>query len=852
VFPDNNIGQKPGFNLSGATELSFYAKGNGSVEFMLGGMNRKPFHADSLIYIDGIDIRSSGLINLKNEWEYHTIDLTDDKFWVYLDSTQGLNNRYIEPKFMNHFNYFHFYYGADDGSGNKCIKINWFGGDTHYAGLYLFPPDGSWESTQGYDLTGISKIRFKSKISETGNVQFLFGKDDDSAGSQRNTLTLSTEWQWYEWELTPGLNYSNIIGGFGVYFSKNIGTPNNSTIYIDSVYYEGVKLASDFSNVICGFSVSANKNINPDGVILFLDEIKYNANRTENSRFCQSFVCNSDSIDKTLKNRSDTYDNSLKLLTDLALFNKTLDSTYLNDAKLIGNAFIFAMENDRFFQDKRLRNSYMGGEIANYDHTVRIPGWWDDTAKMWYEDISCVSTSTGNIAWAGLALISLFGITNDIKYQKASENLAIWCLKNVSTSNGFTGGFTGWGETGQDTIRCKSTEHNIDLYALFKRLYQNTSNVEYKNAALNAKNFVLSMWNSEENYFWTGTVDDGLTINKTNLPLDIQAWYIMAFQDSTSIYSSGIDWANENCYLENYVSPNYDEPLTGYDFNTDLDGIWFEGSSQAVLANKMKGNMSFVNPTLQSIKYVQKNHTDKSYFNVNYKGIVAADHDHVSTGFEWEYNNRLHIGATSWFIFADLGVNPYFINSNLMAQKLIVSDSVIQNGASVCFNAFQTITIAGEGHPVIIENGANADFIAGTSIRFLPDFIAKEGSYVHSSITADSSFCEGSILKSIVKAIPEKNELKLLKMENKQALNKSEKQVNIFPNPNTGCFKIELINFDKFSSVDIFNMAGKWVYKSNLEPFSNKEITLSLKNKGIYFVKVVSEKNLFVRKILVK
>jgi hypothetical protein len=47
-------------------------------------------------------------------------------------------------------------------------------------------------------------------------------------------------------------------------------------------------------------------------------------------------------------------------------------------------------------------------------------------------------------------------------------------------------------------------------------------------------------------------------------------------------------------------------------------------------------------------------------------GIVAASQDGLTTGFDlptgdpWLYFNRLHVGATSWFILAELGYNPYW------------------------------------------------------------------------------------------------------------------------------------------------------------------------------------------------
>lgn len=49
-----------------------------------------------------------------------------------------------------------------------------------------------------------------------------------------------------------------------------------------------------------------------------------------------------------------------------------------------------------------------------------------------------------------------------------------------------------------------------------------------------------------------------------------------------------------------------------------------------------------------------------SLSNLNAKDIVAADHNGVMTGYEWEHHNRLHIGATSWFIFARLSFNLYY------------------------------------------------------------------------------------------------------------------------------------------------------------------------------------------------
>ncbi|MFC2100963.1 T9SS type A sorting domain-containing protein [Bacteroidota bacterium] len=662
VYPENNTGLYRGFDMSGASELSFYAKGEGEVEFFIGGMNRRPFYDSTLLFQDGVDIRSTGFVSLSSTWQQYSIDLQNNTFWVYLDSTAGLNNKYIQPMFMDSFSYFSFNYGAPNGMGGTCMKIDWFGDSTLWAGVFLFPPQCNWDSTQGYDLSGIEKIHYKAKISSPGKVKFLFGKNGDSCGELTNIDTLTTAWQWYEWDLDSTLNYNNVIGGFGFFFGGDNGTPSNSSIFIDSVFYEGVELASDFSNLICGLTISADSILNQDSVLICIDEIKYDKNRTEKPRFCQSYVCWNDTIDITQKNASYTYDNALKLIADLALydFDTSHNYQYIENAKKVGDALIYAIHHDRFFNDYRLRNAYMSGEMIHYDSTVRMPGWWDEDSASWYEDIQLVSTSTGNMAWAGIALTSLYEVTMESQYLNASELIANWCIDSTGTSFGFTGGFEGWGPIGQTKLTWKSTEHNIDLYALFKRLFYLTNDSSYFYSYLNAGNFVISMWDSTGGHFWTGTDNTGVTINTTVVPLDIQAWYIMAFKDTASSYINGINWGNQNCYLANYNSQNYSGSISGFDFNNDKDGIWYEGSAQAVLANKMIGNHNFTDSILTNIKYIQENHLNPKFYNCNSKGIVAADHNNISTGFDWEYHNRLHIGATCWYIFAVIGFNPYY------------------------------------------------------------------------------------------------------------------------------------------------------------------------------------------------
>ena len=676
TYPEGNHGSFTGFDMSGATTLNFWAKGEGVVEFLLGGTNRRPFQVDSLPFQDGVDLRSTGTIELSPDWKMYSIDLSDNTFWVYKDSLAGANNKFPEAKFMDHFQYIDFSYSADDGAGNTCMKIDWNGGSTRWAGVFLFPPEGDWTGTQGYDLSGITKIRFKAKISSPGGVKFLLGKNGDSSGLLSKNFQLTDQYAWYEWILPANRDYSDVVGGFGFFFGGNIGTPDSSSTFIDSVYFEGVELSSDYSNLITGFSVSALKSANPDSAIVHFDEVSYDKSRESMPRFIQSFVVKNDSIDISEQNSGHTYDNALAMLAFIALYNETGDTKYLEMATLIGKAFVFAMNHDRRFSDGRLRNVNVVGDIEYFDGTNRLPGWWNQEKEEWYEDLYTLGTSAGNMAWGGIALLSLYEATQDTIFLNASTGLAQWCLDSTQTNFGFTGGIEAMHDSLTNRAKFvpatwKSTEHNIDLYALFIRLFHVHNDSTYIDAALNAKNFVYQMWDSTRQCFLTGTLGDGITPNISNIASDVQFWYIQALQDYVSPYIACMQWARDSCYLENFISPNYKNPISGYDFNNlDLDGVWFEGTAQGALSAKLIGQHAFADSLLRVIEYVQSAGPCNDG-----KGIVAADHHHLTTGFSWEYHNRLHVGATSWYIFAQLGVNPYYINDTVVTNidKSIVS-----------------------------------------------------------------------------------------------------------------------------------------------------------------------------------
>ncbi len=73
--------------------------------------------------------------------------------------------------------------------------------------------------------------------------------------------------------------------------------------------------------------------------------------------------------------------------------------------------------------------------------------------------------------------------------------------------------------------------------------------------------------------------------------------------------------------------------------------------------------------------------------------------------------------------------------------------------------------------------------------------------------------------------------------------------VNVFPNPSTGVFTVDL-NSNEKTTIQIYNLMGKLVYAKETSMISNA-IDLSSLAQGVYSLKVVSEKSYGVKQIVI-
>jgi len=300
----------------------------------------------------------------------------------------------------------------------------------------------------------------------------------------------------------------------------------------------------------------------------------------------------------------------------------------LERASAIGDALIHVQQNDPL-ADGRTRASYQ-----------------PDSLQQGVVEIGSPAAFTGNQAWVGMALAHLYDATGEQKYLDAALRSAEWIEENTADRERAPFGYTGGQNADGVDFTFKATEHNIDVTAFFTQLEELTGDNVWGERADTAEGFVEAMV-SENGHLWTGTNPDGVTTNYYPVPEDPQSWSHLATDDDR--YLPALDWTIANL---NAV----DGPYTGPAFsNADVSKVWFEGSGQLALALRLADRApQYTDEILRSVERAQREAT-----NGDGKGIVAASSDGLDTGFGDLYYSSLHTGATSWYLLALSGYNPF-------------------------------------------------------------------------------------------------------------------------------------------------------------------------------------------------
>jgi hypothetical protein len=479
----------------------------------------------------------------------------------------------------------------------------------------------------GLDLTGATELVFEAKGEQGGEIVEFFtaglgydGETNSRVASYPDSnrkitlgfVTLTDEWSTYRIKLGDA-NLSSIGCGFGFVLSGIKSGEAESVFYLDEIRFEGpIVQLEEAPRFLKSYETDIRRN--PDHIYI------------QNAAF--------------------SYDNALSAMAFLSDGRQ-------EQAKEIVDAFVFAVENDRY-RPGRVRNAYAYGDIRpfpGWESGARLPGWYDADQREYYEDQYQVGSNVGNTSFTAMALLQYQRMYGGINYQKTAQAIMDWVIENCSDDTpGFTAGYDGWPE-GEDPVMAthtyKSTEHNIDAYAVFKQLYALTGEEKYRLASESALKFIKSMYDEEKGYFYTGTGNDGVTPNKENLVLDAQVWTLLSLgKDDFLQYEKALSTA---------LLMRVDEG--GYPFHAENTngGWWPEGTAFTALALREYDMDTEAQSALEAMTKIQMENG----------GFQAATVKDLSTGFllftgePWTYSNNPHIAPVAWYVMAVNGFNPY-------------------------------------------------------------------------------------------------------------------------------------------------------------------------------------------------
>ena len=166
-----------------------------------------------------------------------------------------------------------------------------------------------------------------------------------------------------------------------------------------------------------------------------------------------------------------------------------------------------------------------------------------------------------------------------------------------------------------------------------------------------------------------------------------------------------------------------------------------------------------------------------------------------------------------------------------------IESALVAPDQSLCYDATQTIQVAGNGGSFEVLTGGTADFIAGQKIRFYPGLNVHSGGYMHGRITTTGNYCPPQQVNSMLpNPLAGEPQISL----------PDDHFFTVYPNPCSGYLTVKLDSTppDNRISITVCDLQGRMVYQ---EDFSTKTLQSEFRIPadnwpiGIWLLRIVSE-----------
>jgi len=169
---------------------------------------------------------------------------------------------------------------------------------------------------------------------------------------------------------------------------------------------------------------------------------------------------------------------------------------------------------------------------------------------------------------------------------------------------------------------------------------------------------------------------------------------------------------------------------------------------------------------------------------------------------------------------------------------LTVTSSVPENisvagivSASTCYNATNTITVAGSGTTFIVQGSGQAEMIAGVAILFKPGVIVQPGGYLWGHIAPTGPWCTAPLAPSVLTNVMEEGSVPGIF---------HHLHFNVYPNPTCGSFTLEVPENNEILMVTIYGILGENILTESIQGEGKHEFSLSEMPMGVYFLRIIS------------
>ena len=190
-----------------------------------------------------------------------------------------------------------------------------------------------------------------------------------------------------------------------------------------------------------------------------------------------------------------------------------------------------------------------------------------------------------------------------------------------------------------------------------------------------------------------------------------------------------------------------------------------------------------------------------------------------------------------------LSAGPVVINAVPLTRT--VTNVTITSGQVSCYNAIQTILVAGNGTTFTVENGGSATMIAGQNILYQPGTTVQNGGFMWGYISPGGPWCASPSMPSSGTTGEEEGEVEI-------TAGKENPLFRIYPNPTTGNFTVAWLPESPPGGfvVEIHGMFGERILKQAVPGERQHGCTLAGRPAGIYLVRLISGGNAETVKIV--